>query len=118
MPTSRARWSSDRLREYDARWLFGQEINLMGWQALGIGSARCSGELGVNRDIVVGQDFSAPIPPRSNTRWTSGLMAAGCRVRDIGLCITPMALFRAIRPRRAGGGEWSPPRITTMAGPA
>ena len=27
-------------REYDARWLFGDEINLMGVQALGMGSAR------------------------------------------------------------------------------
>ena len=24
-------------REYDARWLFGQELNLMGVQALGLG---------------------------------------------------------------------------------
>ena len=27
-------------REYDARWLFEQEINLMGAQALGLGLAR------------------------------------------------------------------------------
>ena len=27
-------------REYDARWLFGTEINLMGIQALGMGLAR------------------------------------------------------------------------------
>ena len=29
-------------REYDARWLFEREINLMGVQALGLGLARCS----------------------------------------------------------------------------
>ena len=27
-------------REYDARWLFGKEINLMGIQALGMGLGR------------------------------------------------------------------------------
>ena len=27
-------------REYDARWLFGSEINLMGVEALGSASAR------------------------------------------------------------------------------
>ncbi len=29
-------------REYDARWLFGKEINLMGVQALGLGLARAA----------------------------------------------------------------------------
>ena len=36
-------------REYDARWLFEQEINLMGAQALGLGLARLLKELGVRR---------------------------------------------------------------------
>ena len=79
-------------REYDARWLFGQEINLMGVQALGLGLGTLLGELGVARDIVVGHDFrsySASI----KYALTAGLMAAGCRVRDIGLCITPMAYY-------------------------
>src|SRR5947208_16152127 len=77
-------------REYDARWLFGKEINLMGVQALGLGLGALLGELGVKRDIVVGHDFrsySASI----KYALTAGLLAAGCRVRDIGLCITPMA---------------------------
>jgi phosphomannomutase / phosphoglucomutase len=43
-------------REYDARWLFGQEINLMGAQALGLGLARLLKELGVERKIIVGHD--------------------------------------------------------------
>ena len=34
-------------REYDARWLFEKEINLMGAQALGLGLARLLKELGV-----------------------------------------------------------------------
>ncbi|MGA7196529.1 MAG: phosphomannomutase/phosphoglucomutase [Roseiarcus sp.] len=79
-------------REYDARWLIGTEINLMGVQALGLGLARLLGELGVPREVVVGHDFrsySASI----KLALTAGLMAGGARVRDIGLAITPMAYF-------------------------
>ncbi len=79
-------------REYDARWIFEQEINLMGAQALGLGLARLLAELGVAREIVVGHDFrsySASI----KLAMAAGLMAGGARVRDIGLAITPMAYF-------------------------
>ena len=34
-------------REYDARWLFGKEINLMGVQALGLGLGTLIHEMGV-----------------------------------------------------------------------
>ena len=44
-------------REYDARWLFGSELNLMGVQALGLGLGKLIGELGVAKEIVVGHDF-------------------------------------------------------------
>ena len=79
-------------REYDARWLFEEEINLMGAQALGLGLARLLKELGVAREIVVGHDFrrySASI----KLALTAGLMAGGAKVSDIGLAITPMAYF-------------------------
>ena len=79
-------------REYDARWLFEKEINLMGAQALGLGLARLLKELGVKREVVVGHDFrsySASI----KLALTAGLMAGGAQVRDIGLAITPMAYF-------------------------
>ena len=79
-------------REYDARWLFEKEINLMGVQALGLGLARLLRELGVPREVVVGHDFrsySASI----KLALTAGLMAGGAKVRDIGLAITPMAYF-------------------------
>jgi phosphomannomutase/phosphoglucomutase len=79
-------------REYDARWLFGSEINLMGVEALGLGLGTLVGELGVKPDIVTGHDFrsySASI----KMALTNGLIASGCRVRDIGLAVTPMAYF-------------------------
>jgi phosphomannomutase/phosphoglucomutase len=37
-------------REYDARWLFGSELNLMGVQALGLGVAQLVRERGVLRE--------------------------------------------------------------------
>ena len=79
-------------REYDARWLFEKEINLMGIQALGMGLGALIKELGVKQEIVTGHDFrgySASI----KYALISGLMAAGCKVHDIGLAVTPMAYF-------------------------
>ena len=79
-------------REYDARWLLGKEINLMGVQALGMGLGTLIRELGVKPEIVTGHDFrgySASV----KMALTSGLMAAGCKVYDIGLAVTPMAYF-------------------------
>ncbi|WP_249695480.1 phosphomannomutase/phosphoglucomutase [Stappia sp. WLB 29] len=79
-------------REYDARWLFEKEINLMGMQALGMGIATLMHERGVRPDIVVGHDFrgySASI----KMALVTGLMAGGVRVHDIGLALSPMAYF-------------------------
>jgi phosphomannomutase/phosphoglucomutase len=79
-------------REYDARWLLGSEINLMGVQALGMGLGTLIRELGVRPEIVTGHDFrgySASV----KTALISGLLAAGCKVHDIGLAVTPMAYF-------------------------
>lgn len=79
-------------REYDARWLFEKEINLMGVQALGMGLGTMIRAMGVRPDIAVGHDFrsySASI----KYALVSGLLAAGCKVYDIGLALTPMAYF-------------------------
>lgn len=79
-------------REYDARWLFGSELNLMGVQALGLGIAALVHERGVAPDIVVGHDFrgySASI----KLALVAGLTAGGMRVSDIGLALSPMAYF-------------------------
>ncbi|MBY0613462.1 MAG: phosphomannomutase/phosphoglucomutase [Beijerinckiaceae bacterium] len=86
-------------REYDARWWFGHpaspkepELNLMGVQALGIGIGTYLDRLGVKKEIVVGHDFRGY---SSSIKYAliSGLMAAGCRVHDIGLALSPMAYF-------------------------
>jgi phosphomannomutase / phosphoglucomutase len=79
-------------REYDARWLFGKEINLMGVQALGLGLGTLIHEMGVKGELVTGHDFrsySASI----KMALITGLMSAGIKVKDIGLAVTPMAYF-------------------------
>ncbi len=79
-------------REYDARWLLGKEINLMGVQWLGMGIGTLVHDMGVKPDIVTGHDFrgySASV----KMALISGMMAAGMRVRDIGLALSPMAYF-------------------------
>jgi phosphomannomutase/phosphoglucomutase len=79
-------------REYDARWLLEKEINLMGVQALGMGLGKLIHELGVKPEIVTGHDFRS-YSASVKMALISGLMAAGCKVHDIGLAITPMAYF-------------------------
>ena len=79
-------------REYDARWLFPEEINLMGLNAVGLGLATLMAERGVPKRIVVGHDFrwySASVKQALMT----GLLAGGCEVHDIGLALSPMAYF-------------------------
>src|SRR5262249_33577582 len=83
---------STGFREYDARWLFGKEINLMGVQALGLGLGTMIHEMGVKPELVTGHDFrgySASI----KMALITGLMSAGIKVKDIGLAVTPMAYF-------------------------
>jgi phosphomannomutase/phosphoglucomutase len=78
-------------REYDARWLFGPEINLLGIQALGLGLGTYIHELGQSK-IVVGHDFRA-YSLSIKQALTLGLIAAGCEVLDIGLALSPVAYF-------------------------
>jgi phosphomannomutase / phosphoglucomutase len=79
-------------REYDARWLFPEEINLQGLNAVGMGMARLFDERGVPKRIVVGHDYrwySASVKQALMT----GLLAGGFEVFDIGLALSPMAYF-------------------------
>ncbi|MFL5144900.1 MAG: phosphomannomutase/phosphoglucomutase [Microvirga sp.] len=79
-------------REYDARWLFEKELNLMGVQALGMGIGTLVHELGVRPDIATGHDFRG-YSSAIKYALISGMMAAGMRVKDIGLALSPMAYF-------------------------
>ncbi len=78
-------------REYDARWLFGPDINLLGIQALGLGLGTYIHELGLSK-IVVGHDFRSYSSSIKNA-LILGLISAGCEVHDIGLALSPTAYF-------------------------
>ena len=79
-------------REYDARWLFEKEINLMGVQALGMGLGTLIHAMGVKPEIVTAHDYRSYSSAIKNALIT-GLLATGCKVHDIGLAMTPMAYF-------------------------
>lgn len=79
-------------REYDARWLFGSEINLLGIQALGLGLGTYLQERGVRPTVVTGHDFRS-YSLSIKQALTLGLMQAGCEVLDIGLALSPVAYF-------------------------
>ncbi|MDP2619935.1 MAG: phosphomannomutase/phosphoglucomutase [Hyphomicrobiales bacterium] len=80
-------------REYDARWLFPEEINLMGVQALGLGLGTLFKEMGVTPPaIVVGHDYRS-YSLSIKQALLSGLLGTGCEVHDIGLALSPMAYF-------------------------
>lgn len=86
-------------REYDARWWFGHpgsdrapDLNLIGVQALGMGLGTLIRRLGAGPDIVTGHDFRS-YSLSIKLALVSGLMAAGARVKDIGLALSPMAYF-------------------------
>ena len=78
-------------REYDARWVLGPDLNLMGVQALGLGLGTYIHERGERR-IVIGHDFRS-YSLSVKQALSLGLAAAGCEVLDIGLCLSPTAYF-------------------------
>lgn len=79
-------------REYDARWFFGKELNLMGVQAVGMGLGTLIRRMGVKPEIVTAHDFRS-YSSSIKMALVTGLMAAGCKVHDIGLAMSPMAYF-------------------------
>lgn len=80
-------------REYDARWLFPEQLNLRGIQALGMGIGTLMFERGLeNQAIAVGHDYRSYSAQIKNALIV-GLMSAGCKVRDIGLALSPVAYF-------------------------
>ena len=79
-------------REYDARWRYPEEINLLGLEAVGLALADLMRERGVPQRVVVGHDYrsySASI----KAALINGLLAGGAEVHDIGLALSPMAYF-------------------------
>ncbi|HSF93480.1 MAG TPA: phosphomannomutase/phosphoglucomutase, partial [Thermohalobaculum sp.] len=79
-------------REYDVRWRFPKEINLLGIQALGLGLATQLHEAELPAVVVVGHDYRS-YSLSIKQALILGLVSGGAEVRDIGLSLSPMAYF-------------------------
>ena len=79
-------------REYDARWMFGKELNLTGIQLLGLSLGTYFHALGIEPRVAVGHDFRS-YSQSIKQALTLGLMNAGCQVHDIGLALSPVAYY-------------------------
>ena len=79
-------------REYDARWLYPQQINLSGIQKIGISLGNLIQKTDNNKKISVGHDFRS-YSEEIKEALIGGLIASGIDVYDIGLTISPCAYF-------------------------
>ncbi|MEH6835745.1 MULTISPECIES: phosphomannomutase/phosphoglucomutase [Falsihalocynthiibacter] len=79
-------------REYDARWKFPEEINLVGITSLGLGLGTQMRRRGIPPIIVVANDYRDYSLSIKNALML-GLMQAGITVKDIGPAVSPMAYF-------------------------
>ncbi|WP_380053848.1 phosphomannomutase/phosphoglucomutase [Falsihalocynthiibacter sp. SS001] len=79
-------------REYDARWKFPEEINLVGVTALGLGLGTQMRRRGIPPVIAVANDYRDYSLSIKNALIV-GLMQAGITVKDIGPAVSPMAYF-------------------------
>ena len=79
-------------REYDARWIYPEQINLSGIKKLGYGLGLLIQENRVNKEIVVGHDYRSYSEDVKNA-LISGLLSFGIDVYDIGLTISPGAYY-------------------------
>jgi phosphomannomutase/phosphoglucomutase len=85
--------TANGFREYDARWLFGKELNLTGVQLLGLALGTLFHQHGgIEPRVAVGHDFRA-YSQSIKQALTLGLMNAGCHVHDIGLSLSPVAYY-------------------------
>ena len=81
-------------REYDARWLYPENINLQGIENLGkgLGTQVITKTKKINPRIIVGHDYRS-YSEEIKSALKKGLVSTGCYVEDIGLSLTPMVYF-------------------------
>ena len=81
-------------REYDARWLYPNNINLQGIEILGkgLGSQIINHTKKNNPRIIVGHDYRS-YSEEIKLALKKGLVSTGCFVEDIGLSLSPMVYF-------------------------
>ena len=86
-------------REYDARWLYPEDVDLEGIKELGkgLGSQVISKTKKTNPKIIVGHDYRS-YSEEVKAALKKGLISTGCIVEDIGLSLTPTVCPYATLP--------------------
>ena len=81
-------------REYDARWLYEENINKAGIENLGkgLGTQIINHTKKNNPRVIVGHDYRS-YSEEIKTALKKGLKETGCNVEDIGLSLSPMVYF-------------------------
>ena len=81
-------------REYDARWLYPNDIDLEGVEELGkgLGTQAIKKTKKTNPKIIVGHDYRS-YSEEVKFALKKGLISTGCNIEDIGLSLTPTVYF-------------------------
>ena len=81
-------------REYDARWLYPENINLEGIKNIGkgLGTQIINHTKKNNPRVIVGHDYRS-YSEEIKSALKKGLISTGCFVEDVGLSLSPMVYF-------------------------
>ena len=79
-------------REYDARWLFPDNINELGIESVGKGFGTQVIHKVKNPTVIVGHDYRS-YSEKIKTSLKDGLISTGCFIEDVGLSLSPMVYY-------------------------
>ena len=81
-------------REYDARWVYKKDINLLGVTNLGkgLGTQIIKHTKKSNPRVIIGYDYRS-YSEEIKSALKKGLISTGCLIEDIGLSLSPMVYF-------------------------
>ena len=80
-------------REYDARWLYPEDINKEGIKNVGKGlGSQIISKTNNSPRVIVGHDYRS-YSEEVKKQLIEGLVNTGCNVEDIGLALSPSAYF-------------------------
>ncbi len=81
-------------REYDARWVYKKDINLLGITNLGkgLGTQIINHTKKNNPRVIIGYDYRS-YSEEIKSALKKGLISTGCLIEDIGLSLSPMVYF-------------------------
>ena len=83
-------------REYDARWLYPKDINQEGIKNIGRGlGSQIISKTKQSPRVIVGHDYRS-YSEEVKKKLIEGLIDTGCNIEDIGLSLSPTAIFCSI----------------------